>query len=36
MWRFGLLGIENLMQKWEYVEFDFDVLVQELGRVFEE
>ena len=33
MWAFALLGIGSFMQRWEYVELSFDVVVPELGRV---
>ena len=33
IWGFALLGIGSFMQKWEYVELSFDVVVPELGRV---
>lgn len=33
MWGYALLGIGSFMQKWEYVELSFDVVVLGLGRV---
>ena len=33
IWALALLGIGSFMQKWEYVELSFDVVVSELGRV---
>ena len=33
MWGFALLGIGSFMQRWEYVELSFDVVVEDLGKV---
>ena len=32
-WGFASLGIGSFVQRWEYVELTFDVLIQDVGRV---
>ena len=33
MWKFATLGIGSFVQKWEYVELSFDVVVTGVGMV---